>query len=70
LGLKGTRVGGAHVSTKHANFFIADEGVKAQDVYDLVWAVRRRVWLEVGVWLEPEIQFAGPFQASPDEEAP
>ncbi|MGZ8785204.1 MAG: UDP-N-acetylmuramate dehydrogenase, partial [Acidimicrobiia bacterium] len=70
LGLKGTRVGGAHVSTKHANFFIADEGVKAQDVYDLVWAVRRRVWLEAGVWLEPEIQFAGPFRASPDEEAP
>lgn len=70
LGLKGTRVRGAHVSTKHANFFIADEGVMAQDVYDLVWAVRRRVWLEVGIWLEPEIQFAGPFLASPDEEAP
>ena len=70
LGLKGTRVRGAHVSTKHANFFVADEGVKAQDIYDLVWAVRRRVGLEIGIWLHPEIQFAGPFLASPDEEAP
>ena len=70
LGLKGTRVGGAHVSAKHANFFVADEGVKAQDVYDLVWAVRRRVGLELDIWLQPEVQFAGPFRPSPDEEGP
>jgi len=70
LGLKGTRAGGAHVSEKHANFFIADDGVKAQDVYDLVWAIRRRVGLELDVWLEPEVRFAGPFRPSPDEEGP
>ncbi len=69
LGLKGTRVRGAHVSDKHANFFVGDEGVKAQDVYDLVWAVRRRVGLELDIWLQPEVQFAGPFRPSPDEEA-
>lgn len=69
LGLKGTSVGSAHVSAKHANFFIADEGVKAQDVYDLVWAIRRRVGEEIGIWLQPEVEFAGPFRPSPDEDA-
>ncbi len=67
LGLKGTSVGGAKVSTKHANFFVAEAGVTAQDVYDLVWAIRRRVANELGVWLEPEVQFAGPFHPAPDE---
>jgi UDP-N-acetylmuramate dehydrogenase len=70
LGLKGTSVGGARVSDKHANFFIADEGVKAQDVYDLVWAIRRRVGGELNIWMQPEVKFAGPFRPSPDEEAP
>jgi UDP-N-acetylmuramate dehydrogenase len=68
LGLKGIRIGGAYVSSKHANFFVADEGVSAQDVYDLVWAVRRRVGVALGIWLQPEVQFAGPFRSSPDEE--
>ncbi len=68
-GLKGTRVGGAEVSTKHANFFVADPGTSAQDVYDLVWIVRRRVGEATGVWLEPEIRFAGPFRPHPDRDA-
>jgi UDP-N-acetylmuramate dehydrogenase len=61
LGLKGFRVGGAAVSTKHANFFEADPDASAQDVYDLVQAVRRRVREETGIELVPEIQFAGSF---------
>ena len=69
LGLKGVGVGGAHVSDKHANFFIAEEGVKAQDVYDLVWAIRHRVGTALDIWLQPEVRFAGPFRPSPDEGA-
>ena len=42
-GLKGLRVGGVAVSEKHANFFVADAGASAQDLYDLVRLVRRRV---------------------------
>ncbi len=68
-GLKGTRVGGAEVSAKHANFFVADPGTAAQDVYDLVWMVRRRVGEATGVWLEPEIRFAGQFRPHPDRHA-
>ena len=60
-GLKGWRVGGAYVSTLHANFFIAEDGSTSQDVYDLVHSVRRRVEEQFGVELEPEIRFAGPY---------
>jgi UDP-N-acetylmuramate dehydrogenase len=61
-GLKGFRVGGAAVSTLHANFFVADDGARAQDVYDLVAHVRRRVEERFGVELTPEIRFVGRFK--------
>jgi UDP-N-acetylmuramate dehydrogenase len=60
-GLKGFRVGGAAVSELHANFFIAGDGAAAQDVYDLVAAVRKRVQERFDVDLEPEIRFVGEF---------
>ena len=66
-GLKGYRRGGVAVSEMHANFLIADEHATAQNVWDLVWAVRRRVGEVAGVWLTPEIQFAGAFERSGDE---
>ena len=61
LGLKGLHVGGAAVSERHANFFVASPEASAQDVYDLVREVRRRVAEATGIDLEPEIQFAGTF---------
>ncbi|MFN2587417.1 MAG: UDP-N-acetylmuramate dehydrogenase [Actinomycetota bacterium] len=60
-GLKGFRVGGARVSELHANFFVAGAGATAQDVFDLVHAVRAKVRAASGVELEPEIRFAGAF---------
>jgi UDP-N-acetylmuramate dehydrogenase len=63
-GLKGFRVGGAVVSDLHANFFLASEDASAQDVFDLVNAVRDRVAEEFGVLLEPEIRFAGAFRGA------
>jgi len=61
LGLKGMRRGGAHVSHRHANFFVADPGTRAQDVYDLVGAVRGLVHERTGTLLEPEVRFVGRF---------
>lgn len=61
-GLKGFRIGGARVSEVHANFFIAGEGSTAQDVFDLVGEVRRRVEEAHGVNLTPEIRFVGAFR--------
>jgi UDP-N-acetylmuramate dehydrogenase len=59
LGLKGTRVGGASVSQKHANFIVNDEGGTAADVRRLAEQVRATVRRETGVELVPEIVFAG-----------
>lgn len=61
-GLKGLRVGRVAVSPKHANFFVAEAGASAQDLYDLVAEVRRRVAERTGIVLEPEVRFAGPFE--------
>jgi UDP-N-acetylmuramate dehydrogenase len=53
-GLKGARVGKAHVSRKHANFIINEGGATADDVLRLVEHVRSRVpvplELEILVW--------------------
>lgn len=61
-GLKGFSVGGVRVSELHANFFVADEGATAQDVFDLVHEVRRQVEERMGVDLEPEVRFVGAFR--------
>jgi UDP-N-acetylmuramate dehydrogenase len=58
-GCKGLRVGSAVVSDKHANFFIADNGGRADDVYALMTEVRRRVHAVHGIWLEPETRLIG-----------
>ncbi len=55
-GLKGLRTGGAEVSTKHANFFIANPGCRAVDVMDLIKVVRQRVQERFGVLLQLEVQ--------------
>jgi UDP-N-acetylmuramate dehydrogenase len=64
-GLKGLRVGGISVSERHANFFVAEPGGAAQDLFDLVAQVRRRVLDHSGVALETEVQFAGEFREAP-----
>ena len=58
-GLKGFRVGTASVSPKHANFFQADEGARADDVRALIEEVQRRVEEVTGVRLVPEIRTIG-----------
>jgi UDP-N-acetylmuramate dehydrogenase len=61
LGLKGLAVGGASVSERHANFFVAGPGATPEDVHGLVVEVRRRVRAAAGIDLEPEIRFVGDF---------
>ena len=55
-GLKGMRVGGAEVSSKHANFIIANPGCTAADVMNLMKQIQRRVQEDKGVILESEVQ--------------
>jgi len=58
-GLKGLRVGAAVVSPKHANFFQAEPGATADDVFRLVAEVRRRVHDQTGIDLQPELKMVG-----------
>ena len=63
-GLKGLRVGGVVVSEKHANFFAASPGARADDVLALMRLVQSRVEAETGVRLVPELQLVGFADAS------
>ncbi len=54
-GLRGYTVGGAKVSEKHAGFVVNLGGATSHDVYDLLVHVRRTVWEQKKVEIEPEI---------------
>jgi UDP-N-acetylmuramate dehydrogenase len=54
-GLKGTRLGGAEVSSIHANFFVNRGGATAADVLALIDKVRDEVRSRTGVDLESEV---------------
>ena len=58
-GLKGTSVGGAQVSPKHANVIVNTGGATAADVVALMRQMRDRAAEEFGVRLEPEIVLLG-----------
>ncbi len=55
-GLKGTRIGGAVVSERHANFIVAEPDCEAQDVLRLIDLVRQQVHDRMGVELELELE--------------
>jgi UDP-N-acetylmuramate dehydrogenase len=55
-GLKGLQIGGAIVSEKHANFFIAQKGCTSRDVMRLIETVREKVQKQFNVELELEIE--------------
>jgi UDP-N-acetylmuramate dehydrogenase len=58
-GLKGSRIGGAMVSTKHANFIVNAANAKSSDVRTLIDKVRQEVFDRFGERLEPEIRLVG-----------
>ena len=58
-GLKGTQVGGAQVSTLHANFIVNLGGATAKNVLDLIEVVKRRVLEHSGIAIETEVIVIG-----------
>ena len=58
-GLKGKRIGGAEVSTKHANFIINTGEASAADIENLMRLVRDTVERKQGVTLVPEVRVLG-----------
>lgn len=55
-GLKGTRIGNAEISDRHANFIVSNPGATARDVQRLIDLARSRVLEQFGVDLEAEVQ--------------
>lgn len=61
-GLKGLRIGGAEVSTQHANFIVNPGGVgsaTAADVMALIGQIQNRVASTFGIQLAQEVQLVG-----------
>ncbi len=61
LGLKGHRIGGAEVSTQHANWILNLGDATAADALALIELCRTRVFEAFGVELRPEVQRFGDF---------
>lgn len=62
-GLKGYRIGGAEVSTKHANFIINRDAASATDIEQLIEHVRKTVEEDHGVVLRHEVRIVGEVTA-------
>jgi UDP-N-acetylmuramate dehydrogenase len=56
-GLKGTSIGGAQVSEKHAGFIINKDSATGRDVRTLIGLIKSKVYENFGVELEPEYVF-------------
>jgi UDP-N-acetylmuramate dehydrogenase len=56
-GLKGFSVGGAEVSTLHANFVVNKGGASSGDVIAVIEAVRERVLSDSGISLQEEVVY-------------
>lgn len=57
-GLKGMKIGGAEVSTKHANFIINKDNATPEDIYNLINLVHRKVFEKHNIDLKIEQEFA------------
>jgi UDP-N-acetylmuramate dehydrogenase len=58
-GLKGRRVGGAEVSTMHANFIVNKGNATARDIEELIALVQETVKRETGLELDREVRIVG-----------
>ncbi|MFN7160664.1 MAG: UDP-N-acetylmuramate dehydrogenase [Candidatus Gracilibacteria bacterium] len=57
VGGKGSRVGGAQISEKHANFMINAGGATSDDIKNLASEMKRKVKEKFGVELHEEVEF-------------
>lgn len=60
-GLKGFRIGGAQVSSKHAGFVINENNATSADIYALIKEIQKRVKDNSGVEIETEVICLGRF---------
>lgn len=58
-GLKGYQIGGAQISTQHANFIVNTGQSTATDVLALISHVQQEVFKQFGIQLQPEVYLIG-----------
>ncbi len=61
LGLKGKKIGGAQISTKHANYILNINESSAKDVADLINLIKDKAKKEYNLDLKEEIFYIGDF---------
>lgn len=59
LGLKGVKIGGAEISTLHANFIINNGSATCEDIKNLIKLIKQKVYEKVGTELCEEVIFVG-----------
>ena len=59
--LKGFRIGDARVSEKHANFILAGENAKSDDISRLIKHIKKTVQDKCGILLQEELEYLGDF---------
>ena len=57
LGLKGTKIGDAEISTKHAGFIVNTRSANSKDVKDLISFIQKQVKDQYNEEIETEIEF-------------
>ncbi len=62
-GLKGFAIGGAQVSTKHANFIVNTGGATAADIHAVIDHVQKAVLAKSSVTLTTEVVYLGDWEA-------
>lgn len=62
LGLKGAKIGGAEISTHHANFILNTNEATAKDVIELIKLVKKKTKQTYGLDLKEEIFKVGDFE--------
>lgn len=69
LGLKGTRVGGAEVSTLHANFIINTGTASCQDILHLAQLIKKAAKEKYDIDLESEVRYV-PYHSHQQQPVP
>ncbi len=58
-GLKGYKIGGAQVSTMHANFIVNNSNASSKHIYELITLIQQKVLQKTGIFLHPEVRMIG-----------
>ena len=53
------KIGDAHISEKHCNFFVNKDNAKSQDLENLINQVKNKVLDKTGIKLELELEIIG-----------